>query len=364
MGPPPPALVEDLVEEVLLRLPPSDPALLLRAGLVCKQWRRLVSDVGFCRRFREFHQSPPMLGFFCNMASNGYGDDHDDYTRFFPTATSSPPLLGNRRRLGHILDSRHGRVLFHTHPPLPETKLAIWDPISDETYPLPAPPQHDTLFTAAVLCAAAAAPGGVCNHISCYHGPFLVVFVGTHGEQIIASVYSSETSAWSRPASSPRDLDEHSHLMPGALMANVLYFSSDVNDRILKFDLVSRELSGGRRLGLATVGEFCRLLVWSREDGPGKDEGPWAQTRAIDLKAVREPFTSHGLEVVGFADSVGIVFVATDVALFSVDLGSGEVKKLAEVCHVISVVPFVSFYTPALGVGSTGEGPSVGVSSA
>jgi hypothetical protein len=41
---PPPELVEDAVSEILLRLPPDEPACLVRASLVCKRWRRVVSD--------------------------------------------------------------------------------------------------------------------------------------------------------------------------------------------------------------------------------------------------------------------------------------------------------------------------------
>ncbi|GJM94477.1 hypothetical protein PR202_ga11122 [Eleusine coracana subsp. coracana] len=49
--PPPPELMEDAVGEILLRLPPDDPALLLRASLVCKPWRRLLTDPAFLRRY-------------------------------------------------------------------------------------------------------------------------------------------------------------------------------------------------------------------------------------------------------------------------------------------------------------------------
>jgi hypothetical protein len=43
-----------LLQEILLRLPPL-PSSLLRAGLVCKRWRRLLSDPHFLRRFRSLH---------------------------------------------------------------------------------------------------------------------------------------------------------------------------------------------------------------------------------------------------------------------------------------------------------------------
>lgn len=47
----PPPLPEELVEEVLLRLPPDDPACLARAALVSKSWRRLICGRWFRRRF-------------------------------------------------------------------------------------------------------------------------------------------------------------------------------------------------------------------------------------------------------------------------------------------------------------------------
>ena len=60
------ALPEELVEEILLRLPPDDPGCLLRASLVCKTWGLAVSLPGFRRRFHEHHRTPPVLGFLHN----------------------------------------------------------------------------------------------------------------------------------------------------------------------------------------------------------------------------------------------------------------------------------------------------------
>ncbi|MBC2899435.1 hypothetical protein CFC21_112275 [Triticum aestivum] len=42
---------DDLLSEILLRLPPL-PSSLPRASAVCRRWRRLASDPCFCRRFR------------------------------------------------------------------------------------------------------------------------------------------------------------------------------------------------------------------------------------------------------------------------------------------------------------------------
>ncbi|TVU40382.1 hypothetical protein EJB05_13845 [Eragrostis curvula] len=54
----PPALMEELVEEILLRFPPDDPARLFRAAVVCKAWCRLISGAAFRRRFRKIHGTP------------------------------------------------------------------------------------------------------------------------------------------------------------------------------------------------------------------------------------------------------------------------------------------------------------------
>ncbi|KAK1614219.1 hypothetical protein QYE76_019736 [Lolium multiflorum] len=46
---------DDLLREILIRLPPQ-PSSLPRASAVCKRWRRLVSDPAFFRRFRLHHR--------------------------------------------------------------------------------------------------------------------------------------------------------------------------------------------------------------------------------------------------------------------------------------------------------------------
>ncbi|XP_073357776.1 uncharacterized protein [Aegilops tauschii subsp. strangulata] len=60
----PPLDDDDLLSEILLRLPPL-PSSLPRASAVCKRWRSLASDPAFSRRFRLHHRrNPPLLGCF------------------------------------------------------------------------------------------------------------------------------------------------------------------------------------------------------------------------------------------------------------------------------------------------------------
>ncbi|CAD6221652.1 unnamed protein product [Miscanthus lutarioriparius] len=378
--PPPPAsaLMEELVEEVLLRFPPVDPASLVRAALVCRRWRRIVTGPRFLRRYRNLHlhrggsPSPPMLGF---LASAGAG------TRFVPTSTFRPaPLFGGWR----ALDARHGRALLRRdtgHDAPVDCELAVWDPATGRRTDLPRlpwSPHYPYSWNAAVLCSASTA--AACDHLDCSGGGgghFLVVVVGTNHEEIFAHVYSSETGTWSAPASA-RHPDDNVEFAPSALAGNALYFAFQTGAAALEFDLRTREMAVVRlppprfdwqrvvlaarddgRLGLATAGKST-IYLWAREaQRPG--DGNWVQTRAIELDTLLPAGAISAFpDVVSFVDGVGVVFVRTGDGLFTIDLKSLQVTKLSRDTAFSSIFPYISFHTPALEVASTGEGPSSG----
>ncbi|CAD6341637.1 unnamed protein product [Miscanthus lutarioriparius] len=347
-----PVLMDDLVDEIILRFPPEEPELLVRASLV------------FRRRFRELHRAPPMLGVF--------------YTRglvssFVPT--SSVPVPHAMRSNWCAADSRRGRVVLHSLPPwgndLPMRSagdLLVWDPITDEQWPLPKLP--DQLFfrlpcswTAAVLCAAA---DGICDHIDCHSGgSFLVVFMCTAPREAFTCVYSSETGAWSEPTSTKL---RHAwvRFSPSVLVGNTLYFISDYcrrSKKILEHDMETQETSLIRlprtnymcialvkmvdgRLGFTGVHE-SKLYLWSREAGSEKYAG-WAQSRVIDLQTLLRPLgiLMDVLAVNCFVDGVAAIFVGTGGFRFAIDLKSGRITKIGERMGIYNIVPYMSFYTP------------------
>uniref|UniRef100_K3Z0Z5 F-box domain-containing protein n=1 Tax=Setaria italica TaxID=4555 RepID=K3Z0Z5_SETIT len=88
---PVPALLEELVEEILLRLPPAEPDSLVRAAL--------------------FHRAPPMLNLICNCVNENFYNIY--LARFVPTYSFRPPHAN--RREWRALDARHGRVLLRGH---------------------------------------------------------------------------------------------------------------------------------------------------------------------------------------------------------------------------------------------------------
>ncbi|CAL5091674.1 unnamed protein product [Urochloa decumbens] len=380
------AEVDELVEEVLIRCPPHDPARLARAALVCKRWCRILTGAGFRRRFRERHRAaPPMLGFLHRpLPVPPYDGAQCGFTR----STSFRPrdagvfLAGGR----HPLDSRHGRVLIGRPPKLGDTsdcRLAVWDPVSDERLELPEPPlcREWLLFNwnAAVLCATSGSGDGACDHLDCHRGHFLVVVVGTTLELLFAYVYSSEDGAWSKPTYALQPMDTIVCLElsePSVLAADALCFISanqmDSDSRIIKcyaprtsFHRKSVMLTATENGGLGcAIVEHSTLSLWSRVAGP-KEQWVWAQNRVIELEKIipdDDIFVSYRL--VGFAHGLDVLFAMRFDGLFIIDLKSGRMKKLCEGQGIYNIIPYMSFCTPALRVISTGEEPSADASSA
>ncbi|CAL5027960.1 unnamed protein product [Urochloa decumbens] len=359
MAPPPPDLMDELIEEFLLRLPPDDPASLARAALVCRRWRRIIS----------------------------YNGGATAVSRFVPTSSLRPPRA-DRRGL-RAIDSRHGRVLLcNDRCPFPrpwEYGFLVWDPVKDEDWQVPAPPRRPNLYwNAAVLCAAAR--GGGCSHIDCRRGPFLVVFMCASSGKTFACVYSSEAGVWSEHA-----YDEPIYyftLAPAVLMGGALHVLSiqdtmpnqDTMIMIFKYDLATSGMSEidvpdalcpqeivvalmtteDGRLGLTFV-EGSRLYLWVRE-ADSRGVWGWAVSRVVELELLLPvDALSESLDVFGFAECAGFILLRTVIGFFAIDPKSGQVRKVAGDEGTFSLVSYESFCLPALGASSAGEGPKAGV---
>ncbi|GJN10493.1 hypothetical protein PR202_ga28591 [Eleusine coracana subsp. coracana] len=356
--PPAAALLDEMVEEVFLRFPPDEPKHLLRAALVCKRWRRIVSDRGFRRRFCELHRKPRMLGFLYNRSHSSI---------FVPTCSFRPPSAAHR--YGPVIDARHGRVLLLPGFPDWEKRpldnaFVVWDPITSERRELPLLPRsvRSADWNAAVLCATA--PGGACDHLDCCGGPFLVIFVATDKGRMFDYAYSSETGAWSEQTSAQHAAGCRMALSPSALVGNALYFLNGYLKTVLKFDLGTRKLSvirippscyfgsivlmitehGG--LGFATVVN-SELHLWSRESGSEEDAG-WVQSRVIELKTLFPAHILDSLYVTGFGEGVDIIFVRGNRKDFTIDLKSIQVTKVQKDIGIrlAHMFPYTGLYTP------------------
>nr|TKW30267.1 hypothetical protein SEVIR_2G024400v2 [Setaria viridis] len=326
----PSELMAELVEEILIRLPPDDPATLVRASVV---WKRCV-----------FHRAPTLIGFLYDCHTFGGGEGATP--RFVSTLTPSP--FPHRALVDYdgcrILDCRHGRILFNTSGE--SVNLVVWDPATGRRQRLPEPRVPCWHYTAAVLCAATVHG---CDHVCCHGGPFLVVLAGfDRARNILRShLYSSEAGA---------GLD-----CPSALIGGDLYFVLVPRDMILRYNMsknclsiirspAEHEVHGGAvpmedgSLGFAGL-IYSKLYLWSRNVDPEVVGGGWVRCWAVELRTLI-PFAST-IEVVGAAERFGTIFVATDVGVFTIELKSGRKRKVGEPGEYSAIFSFMScFYAP------------------
>ncbi|XP_066167411.1 uncharacterized protein [Oryza sativa Japonica Group] len=348
-------LNDDVLSEIFFRIPPGDPGVLVRLSVVCKSWRRLLTDRDFLRGYRAFHRAPPILGFFCAEFGR---------TTFVPT-TAFRPIIPSADWL--LCDSRHGRALFDAYG-LP-VRLLVSDPMTGAERLLDAPERwrnihwSATQWSAAVLCADSNS-----DHLDCHGGDaFGVALVGTDvAGTTHAALYSSATDAWSGPAS----IDHHPDAFvqarrPSVLVGNALYFLCDNNTSIVEFDMATMTLSvipspplpedvhgallmtaEGGGLGFAAVLERSNLHLWS------KSMDQWEHLEDVrDLKTLlpRGSISMMNNVLIGFADGgVRVVVVRSYHGPFIVELGStGPARVALRRSGIYAVFPYTSFCTPA-----------------
>ncbi|CAM0877560.1 unnamed protein product, partial [Alopecurus aequalis] len=348
----PPVLPDELVEEILLRLPPDDPACLIRSSVVCKTWGSAVTHPSFRRRIHELHRTPPVLGFLHDCRDEGMAN-------FIPTTASAFSLAAPDRRFWRALDCRHGRALFLSKGR--NTKeLLVWEPVTGRQRRVSVPAAFGCL-NAAVFCTAEA-----CDHRDCHGGPFGVGFVFTDNTDdeeytLLACVYSSETSTWGKQTSMLDDFSfdftYYSSLLVGR---SVLYFMSD-DGFIVEYDLARNELTVidappgspyrftlmlAEDGGLGLIQDLdSHLKLWSRETS-----ARWVLSRIIYLDNLLPVDAlvdaESSLFVTGFAEVANVIFVNTAAGLFTIELLSERVRKVYGNNDFSLLIPVVGFYSP------------------
>ncbi|KAL6657868.1 hypothetical protein ACP70R_005648 [Stipagrostis hirtigluma subsp. patula] len=257
----PPALTDELLEEIFLRI--ASPADLARASAACVSFRRLIADPAFLRRYRSLHP-PPLLGFL-NSSSNPF--------HFKPVEAPCPNAPAARALdraadfsfdyvpLGrgmqwYIGDVRSGRVLLVSFPARRDgfrlRDLAVCDPLSRGYLLLPPVPgdlvasaqmqQEDLSYFEAFL-----APSGEEEDDT----SFRVICRIKCPSHLVLFVFSSASGLWSVGASTSWDALSLNDL-PGAGMPclthprsadGLLYWKVFSRNKLLKLDINRMELS-------------------------------------------------------------------------------------------------------------------------
>jgi hypothetical protein len=177
-----------------------------------------------------------------------------------------------------------------------------------------------------------------------------------------ASVYSSATGKWSDMISieEQEDIEMTGHT---AVVGDKVYFQCKNAETTVEYNIGEKELSlfdppvddedvdlpradligvDDGMLLFATV-QGPRLYLWSMDAGPNGAE-EWARRRVIDEPVLPSP-ALYDMSVVGFAEGIGVIFLSTEDGLYTIELNSGESKKVHGDKSVKRVVPYMSFYT-------------------
>ncbi|CAM0871470.1 unnamed protein product [Alopecurus aequalis] len=380
-------LIDDVLREIFLRLPPHDPRGLIRAAAGCKAWRGIFSDPTFAREYRAFRRAPSMLGFlYDESVTEGLPPLDETYwvSRFLSTAAFGPQC--EDRRNWRVLDSRHGLVLFYTltmhsefvvYTPTMHSEFVVCDLVRGDQWEIDADSDckgimwwedDDADFrfdrircNAAVLCSS-----DRCDHLDCHGGSFRVALVGSdeYGLEAVATVYSSETEEWSELISvkNPNYINSIGH---SAVVGNKVYVPCVEHDRldsVVEYNMGEQKLSvidapfeeqdqnqpylelmgveDGMLLFASVVNP--RLYLWSMVAGPSGTEG-WARRRVVDLQpSLPSAVLTETSDVlaVGFAEGFGVIFLRTNDGLYRIDINSGEGEKVLE-RRVEKVTPVV-----------------------
>ncbi|XBI23436.1 hypothetical protein VPH35_048687 [Triticum aestivum] len=356
---------DDMLWEILLRLPPQ-PSSLLRASTVCKRWRRVATDPDFLRCFRAHHRKAPLLGLLVcgNNHEKEFHSVMDPPNRIHPKHF----ILGHYNKLRYyVLSCRHGRVLIED---IKSKEVVVCDPITGEQHRLSVPPEFDmNNLSGAVLCAA-----GEQGHVhgSCHSSPFKVVMLSMYihnNRRPLVRVFSSETGKWGNLISietQPKTI--YGPCSSNTLVGNAVYWLSRYGrDDIVEFDLEGQNLSlikGPRRMndfgicqcqiiqiddsivGVAIL-SYHDIQVWWREVN-SEGVSIWLSQRTVALHNILNtlPQISETIpwnKLMGYDEDTNAIFLYMHDSAYMIQLKSMHSSKL-DVRYSREYYPFRSFY--------------------
>ncbi|KAF7046990.1 LOW QUALITY PROTEIN: hypothetical protein CFC21_055972 [Triticum aestivum] len=360
----PPLEDEDLLQEILLRLPPQ-PSSLPRASTVCKRWLNILSDPQFVQRFRKHHGKPPLIGFF----SQRYGvfcdfkpvlelPDRIHAHRFsMPKSRSSMEqwrFMGCRNGLTALINECRREAV-------------VWDPLTGRQHHMPFQPGLQNALTgsfcvwhASVLCADAEHGHG---HGDCILGPFKLVLICNGYKQTFGSIYDSSSGSWGNIFS--RRANEIYARRGNILVGNVLCWLICGGD-VLVFDIKTQSLGviekpadnhvtidlffqllrmekGG--LGLAVLSEQI-IQLWERKPNCDGVVGWVLLQKAIPLKGLL-PSRKPLVLIVGYDEDTNATVLSTGIGNFMLQLDSVQIKHIIKrnnMC-IDMFYPYHNFYT-------------------
>ncbi|TVU19015.1 hypothetical protein EJB05_35138, partial [Eragrostis curvula] len=356
---------DDMLQEILLRLPPL-PSSLPRASLVCKRWRRLLSDPGFLRRFRVHHRTPPLLGYFYESYTSLVFVPMLDPPNRIPSARFSLPQRTSRSWT--FLGCRHGLAAFLD---VTRREAVVWEPFTGSQCHIPFPPEvkfdkdHYALNGGVLSATGKYGDGYVRNDRQMSPFKLALLFCNAECKVACASIYESESGKWGSISSIA--IPEYGGYLfdPAVLVGNALYWFLCWRGNILEFDLDTQSLaiiqmpedarftdeSSFKVLGtedrgvcLAIISEQSMQLWGRKANSNGTNRWVLQKTVELDqLLSVRRSRSSFPTSILGFDEDSGVIFLLMDRDIFTIKLQSMQFKKHS-CCATEYLYPYRSFY--------------------
>ncbi|CAO2034238.1 unnamed protein product [Urochloa humidicola] len=359
---------DDMLGEILLRLPPR-PSSLPRASLVCKRWLRLLSDPRFIRRFRAFHRrNPPLLGFFIQDFGNicHFSPTLDPPDRIPSARLNITPLPRDER--WSFFGCRHGLALLLNRTRL---EVTVWDLVAGEQRRVAVPQEllnsegADLVRQGALLCEDGRMPLEA----------FKVVLLAddwhpNRNNQVFASLYDSETSAWGNLTSIlTRGLPSPSK--PSILVGISLYWLliGCEGGGILEFNLDKKSLAVIKRpvganvteyscfqilrfeaggLGLAILSD-ANVQFWERKADSGS-VARWMLHKTIDLDQLLSLKSPSYHVILGYDEDGHVIFISRNHQVYMIQLKTLEFRNLFKSNLITTYHPYTNFYAPGRGI--------------
>jgi hypothetical protein len=369
---------DDLLGEILLRLPPQ-PSSLPRASLVCARWRSVLSDPQFHGRFRKRHGKPPLLGFF----TGDVGRRH-----VFSPALRSPDRIPAARfsvpwsRKGYdcwdFRGCRHGLAVLVKDR---GRGVVVWDPLTGQHrhHRVPFSPnprygrgvwQSSWRWHPAVMCTNAE-HGHV--HGDCFSSPFKLVLMCKGPTHAFACVYNSVSGVWGNIISTATT---SSCILsrPGILVGNALHWLFRAGGGVLVFDTEKQSLGvidkpadiyvtdcwscqllrtgDDGNLGLAVLSKDSKpsIQLWKRQSqSSGVVEWVLLQ-KTIQLEGLFESrmfSASRNALMVGYDEDSNEIVLSTYVGVFILQIESKLFRTVSKRLSLDDKMfyPYKNFYT-------------------
>ncbi|KAF7086352.1 hypothetical protein CFC21_089646 [Triticum aestivum] len=342
----PPLDDEDLLREILLRLP-LQPSFLARASSVCTRWRGILSDPQFRKRFRRHHGKPLLLGFFAGPVSREHiftpvldSPDRIPAARF---SLTMPQSRGPFDRWD-LVGCRHGLAVLINKC---REEVVVSDPLTGRQQRVRFPRGH--------------------VHGDCLSSPFKLFLIRNGDMRTLGSLYDSVSGVWGNIFSATTNsiCSIRSSIFAGnALcwlisggavlvfdleMQNLSVIEKPAENHVVAnscFQLVRMEDGG---LGLAVLSKLT-IQLWVRNTNHDGVVGWVLLQKTIPLDGMfkrRMCSDQKGALFVGYDEDTNVIVLTTMIGNFMLQLDSMQLKhiiKRNDICFD-TFYPYTNFYT-------------------